>query len=876
MAFFARVASLIRNLTRRKQVERELDEELRATVEMLAVEKIRAGQSPGVARRTALAELGGIEPIKEQVREVRSGAMLDTLRQDLHYAARLLLRYPLFALTAALSLAVGIGANASVFTIANALLRFSPVAVVEPERVVDIGRSLNGLPIGFNPGSYPDYVDIRRRSTTLEHVYARTLFPRNMVLDDSAGAEKVVAEVVTTNYFATLGTRPVVGRLFHADESDRPNESSIVVLSHRFWTRRFNADPAIVGRVVRLNSFPMTVVGVAPDGFQGTTIAAPDLWVPLGMTATAGQLDMRRSGWVVMGARLARGATMAQAAAELDVIDRALRDEFAGQDAARAYRVLPASPMAGNQPVAVAAILLLGAIATTILVIACANVAGLLLARASGRRREMALRLAIGAGRSRLVRQLLTETLMLFALGSAAGLLLATFMTSMLVGLLPALPTPIQISPRLDWRVVASTCAVSLVAALLSGLSPALQASRADVSTVLKAESPGASARHRLRNGFVIVQITCSLLLIVLGSLFTRALQQAYSTDAGFDARNVEVAAIDSLIAGDVLERARQLPGVDSASLVSYLPLASEGFGWGLSLPGSVRSESDSSAVVGGSGNVVAPGYFTAMRIPLVAGRDFTDQDAPGAPEVAVVGEAAARRFWPGRNAIGQRLVLDGAGRTGAEVQVVGVARDIRYRNMDFGSTPFVYLPFRQFAMPQTTLIVRTTGSSLAQPLRQIVAELRPGLAMLSIQHLEDAMAVGLAPQRIVAFVAGSLGLIGALLAAIGIYGVTALSVSRRTREIAVRAALGAQRGAIVRLVLWQALSLTAVGTVLGIVLGAIAGQVLSMLLVGVSPLDPIALMTAAGLCTTVALVASWVPVQRAMRVTASDALRAE
>jgi len=264
------------------------------------------------------------------------------------------------------------------------------------------------------------------------------------------------------------------------------------------------------------------------------------------------------------------------------------------------------------------------------------------------------------------------------------------------------------------------------------------------------------------------------------------------------------------------------------------------------------------------------------MRIPLVAGRDFTDQDAPGAPEVAIVGEAAARRFWPGRNAIGQRLVIDGAGRTGAVVQVIGVARDIRYRNMDFGSTPFVYLPFRQFAMPQTALIVRTSGSSLAQPIRQVVAELSPGLAPISIRQLEEAMAVGLAPQRIVAFVAGSLGLIGVLLAAIGVYGVTALTVSRRSREIAVRAALGAQRAAIVRLVLRQAMSLTALGTLLGMVLGAMAGQVLSTLLVGLSPVDPVALTAAAGLCAAVTFIACWVPVLRAMRIEATDALRSE
>jgi predicted permease len=875
MTLLSRLASVWRNFVRHRRVEHDLDEELRAALDLLAAEKTRAGMSPADARRAAAIELR-IESVKQQVRDVRAGSLVDTLVQDVHYGLRLLRRYPLFALTAALSLAVGIGANTSVFTIANAVLRFSPAGVAEPDRVVDIGRSLDGLPIGFNPGSYPDYLDIRRRARRLEHVYARTLFPRDMVFTDSGGAEKVVAEVVTTNYFATLETRPIAGRLFHADESDRPNESPIIVLSHRFWTRRFNADPAVIGKTVRLNRFPMTIVGVAPEGFQGTTIVAPDLWVPLGMTATAGQLDARRSGWVVMGARLARGATMAEAAAELAVIDRALREEYPGQDPARSYRVLPASPMAGNLPLAAAALLLLASIATTILVIACANVAGLLLARASGRRREMALRLAIGAGRSRLVRQLLTETLMLFALGSAAGILLAKVTTPMLVGLLPAFPIPVQFSLTLDWRVVALSSALSLVAALLSGLSPALHASRADVSTVLKTESPGMSARHRLRHGFVIVQIACSLLLIVIGSLFTRALQQAYTAGAGFDSSGIEVTTMDSFIAGDVLERARQLPGVDSASLVRFLPLASEGFGWGLSLPGAVRSPGDPSAVVGGSGNVVAPGYFRVMRIPLIAGRDFTEQDGPGAPEVAIVGEAAARRFWPGRSAIGQRLVLDGAGRTGAVLQVVGVVRDIRYRNVDFGNTPFVYLPFRQFAMPQTALIVRSAGSSLARPLRQIVAGVDPGLAPISVQQLDDVMAVGLAPQRIVAFVAGGLGVIGVLLAAIGIYGVTALTVSRRTREIAVRAALGAQRGAIVRLVLRQALSLAAVGTVLGIVLGAIAGQVLSLLLVGVSPLDPIALVAAVSLCAAVSVVACYVPVHRAMRIAASDALRSE
>src|SRR5688572_2732505 len=333
MAFLARVVNLVRNLTRRSRIEHDLDEELRATVEMLAAEKVRAGHTPDAARRAALVELGGIETIKEGVRDVRAGAMLDTLGQDIRFAVRLLLRYPLFALTAALSLAVGIGANTAVFTIGNSLLRFSPVAVSDPERLVDIGRSFDGLPIGFNPGSYPDYLDIRRRTTTLEHVYAHPLFPKDMTVESQAGTEKVVGDVVTTNYFAALGTRAAIGRLFRPEESDAQGASPLVVLSHRYWVRSVNADPGIVGQTVRLNRHSVTIVGVAAEGFQGTTVVAVDLWVPMSMVtfvtgSTPGGLEARRAGWVVMGARLKPGASVQQAAADVAGIDRVLRQEY--------------------------------------------------------------------------------------------------------------------------------------------------------------------------------------------------------------------------------------------------------------------------------------------------------------------------------------------------------------------------------------------------------------------------------------------------------------------------------------------------------------------------------------------------------------------
>jgi predicted permease len=892
MAIFARLASLIRNLTRRRRIDRDLDEELRETVELLAAEKVRGGHTPDAARRAALVELGGIESIKEQVRDGRSGALLDTLAQDARYAVRLLRRYPLFALTAALSLAVGIGANTAVFTIGNSLLRFSPVAVTDPDRLVDIGRSFDGLPIGFNPGSYPDYLDIRRRTTTLEHVYAHPLFPQAMTIVSDASTERVMAEVVTTNYFAALGTRAAIGRVFRPDDSDAQGVSPLVVLSHRYWVRSFNADPAIVGQTVRLNRYPVTVVGVTPAGFQGTTVVAVDLWVPMSMVtfvtgSTPGGLEDRRAGWVVMGARLKPGTSIEQATADVADLDRALRSEYPNQSHPQPFRLLPASPMADKMPIAAAALLLLGAIASMVLVIACANVAGLLLARASGRGREMALRLAVGANRSRLIRQLLTETLLLFAIGAVAGIALAQAMTTGLMSLLPALPVPVQLSLALDWRVVALTCSLAFVAALLSGLAPALHASRADVSTVLKDEGQGASARLRMRSAFVLAQVSLSLVLVFVGGLFTRALQQASSTNAGFDARGVEVAAIDATlgrdgdatspnITRDLLDRVRHIPGVASASMARMLPLANEAMGMGLSLPGEVPRP-DALAQTPGSGNIVAPGYFSMMRIPFVAGRDFTDQDAAGAPLVAIVGEAAARRFWPAEDPIGKPLIVNGGGSQGSVIRIVGVVQDVRYRALDFGTVPHVYLPLGQHETSNLSLIVRSaTGQSVASSVRAAIAGMPAASQAISIQSLDDLVAVALTPQRVGAFVAGGLGLVGVLLAAIGIYGVTAYTVSRRTREMAIRTALGAQPGTVVGLVLRQAISLTAIGCTIGLVLGAVAGQVLSMLLVGVSPLDPATLCGAVLLCVVVVLAGSFVPVSRVMKIDASDALRSE
>jgi predicted permease len=814
-------------------------------------------------------------------------------RQDVRYALRSFAHSPLFTLTAVLSLAVGIGANTTVFSIANGLLLRPPAGITEPERLVDLSGTEHDDAFGINPISFPNFVDIRERSSTLEDSCAYEPFAEPMSLGGADGAERIFGHRVTTNYFAVLGVRPAAGRLFDTRVNDQPAAEQTVVLSYRFWTRRFNGDPAVVGRTVSVNSSAFTVVGVAAPGFEGTGVIATDVWLPLSTTSSpTSYLAQRSLGWALIRGRLKPGISVAQAAAEIETIGRVLEQQYPDDNQGKGIRLAAASLIPGNLAVPLAGIItLVMGFVSLVLVVACSNLAGVLLARATARRREIAVRIAIGAGRARLVRQLLTETMLLFVLGGAGGLLLARGLTSVVVSLLPAvLPIPIELSLPLDSRTLAFTIGLSLLAALLCGLVPALQTAKPNVISTLKAEASGVSS-SRLRNAFVVSQVALSIVLVSGAGVFARALQKATSIEPGFDPSHVEVASLDLSLANytpasgqqfllELATRVREIPGVRDATVAASLPTGGPSrYGY---LSHSGVQPSRGAQRLPAEWNVVQPQYFSTMRIPVVAGRDFNEADRDGAQRVMIVNQEAARLYWPGQNPIGKVLVQHlavvrrGQDNSPKSVVVIGVVGDVRTRLRE-RARPQVYLPLMQQFVPHVIIAARTThGQRITGPIRHVVASMNSDLPILNAQTLEEAVAFTLLPQRLGASVSGSLGIVGLLLATMGIYGVTAFAVVQRTREIGIRMALGATRTAVVGMVLWFGMRLVAGGAILGLLVAATSNAVLTKVLSGFPAMDALPFAGSAVLFMLAGTTACVVPVRRATRIDPLVVLRYE
>jgi predicted permease len=888
MALTSRLAVWYRNLFRRPRVEQELDDELRAYQDLLVAEKTGMGMSPEGARRAAALELGGMEQVKEEVRDVRAGAWLFDLGRDLRYAARVLRRRPGFAGIAAVTLALGVGATAAIASLVYALFRQS-LPFPDADRLVHIYQTQPGLS-EYTQISYVDYRYYREHARSFSSLGAHYSAPLHFANGTESAA--IIGGVVSPDYFETLGVKPVSGRFFTQDEGEVPGRDPVVVLGYQFWRSRFAGDRDVLGRVIRLNGTSFTVVGIAPPELMGVNVGRVQvsLWMPTGMLRVGYKYcDGFAPGCNILTliGRLAPGARVAGAQAELATLARQL--EASSPETNRGVGVFvmaargadPASRRNSSR-----ILILLGAAVSVVLLIVCANLAGLLLARNLARARELALRLSLGASRSRVVRELLAESLLLALFGGALGIGVAVLCNRLIINFYQftysGLPTLFTL--RLHPAVLGVALGVTLATALAFGLVPALRASRTDLLTTMKDEGQSPSAgRSRLRDALVVMQVALSLVLVVDATLLIRSLRHLYEGEA-FDPSHVVMVRMRPLLAGydaqrthafqtEVQRRIEAMPGVISASPAAYPAIWADNT-IGVWLPGSPPA--DPSRPTSFGTNHVGPRFFKTLGVSPVAGREFDERDIVGAPAVVIVNQALAERFWPNVNAVGQRLVVDGVAS-----EVVGVVPNLQYRLAGEAAPPFVYESYWQgkaadawSTESRTHILVAGDPRVMLQEIRRVIAGVDPDIPISEDQALVDRLAFEYQPVRFAETLLVGFGVLAMFLSAFGLYGVLAFRVAQRTREIGLRMALGAGPGQVARLVLHRGGALAAIGVAIGIA-GALGSvRLLGSLLYGVGRGDPIAFGSAALLMVGVALAASYLPARRATRLDPLRALR--
>lgn len=817
---------------------------------------------------------------------------MKTLFQDVRYGLRMLWKTPGFTIVAVVSLALGVGLNTAIFSIVNVML-IRPVPVVKDQGRVVWLRA---------PISYPDYLDYKDKTRSFEGMAAAT-GTSEFSLQGTRGPEVIKGEFVAENYFDVLKVGALKGRTFVKEEGETP--VPVVVLSERLWRTHFDSDSNIIGRQISLNGLSFTVVGVAPKDFIGTEVGLDrELWVPLRMQPVlnppeavraadpaSSRFQSRDSHWLAVFARLAPGVSHEQAATDLNNVARSVDETYRGKVSPETLRSVQLLTMSGgmdprDQGEALPLAGIVMAVVALVLLIACANVAGLLLARAAVRRRETAIRQALGATRPRLVRQWLTESVLLGIGGGVFGLILALWANQLLISYLQTTPLA-SLDLGLDWRVLAFTLLVSVLTGIVFGLAPAVQAARLDIVTSLKSEDAqrAGSRRSRLRTAFVTAQVTMSVVLLVGAGLFIRSLQSANSIDPGF---RVDHALTVPLNLGllrykesegenfyrNLLARVQAQPGVESASLVRFAQLGFSYAQFQVFVEGHGEKKDDEGFSTGF--NVVGPNYFRTMETPLLRGRDFSDADRKGAPEVVVINQTLAAALWPNEDALGKRVSVSGP--KGPFLEVVGVARDGKYRSLGETPHPYIYQPLLQSYDPKMTLVVRTTGEpqSVASSVREQIRALEANLPIADVKTLREQVDLSLFPSRVAAWTLGGFGVLALLLAAIGIYGVVSYSVAQRTREIGLRRALGAKESDVLRLVLGEGFFVVSLGLGLGLILAAAATRLIAGFLYGIAPTDPLTFVGVPLLLGLIALGACYIPARRAAKVDPLVALRYE
>jgi predicted permease len=815
---------------------------------------------------------------------------MSTLFQDLRYGIRMLARNPGFTAVAVLTLALGIGGNATVFGWAQAVLLHPLSGVKDSDCFVAIETVMPGGG-SYHTSSYPDYKDYRDQNHVFSGMIGTELIATNIKLPSEESAQRDWGLLVTENYFDVLGVGAVRGRTFHAADDHGAGSDPYVVLSYGFWQRRFGSDPNVIGKSIELNQHPFTVIGIAPKGFMGTIVGlAAEYWVPMMMqpeVLPGESLTYRAPTFIHMLGKLKPGVTLEQASAEMRTIAIRLQREYPDTNKDVGVYVCPLwKAHYGLQDYLLPVLAFLMAVVALVLLIACANIANLLLARATVREKEIAIRLALGANRPRLVRQLLAESLLLSLAGGLGGILVALWCSNFLGFFMPPAHLPIGLSLGVDARVLAFVIILAVCTAMIFGLAPALQASRPSLSETLKEggrTSSSMGGRHRLREFLVIGETVLALVLLVGAGLLVRSLRSAETSSPGYNVDNVLLTAMDlrsigysddqsAAFFGQLLDRIKTFPGVQSASLTRWVPLWFTGRGnTRPDIEGYTPEPNEDMDI---DYNVVGPHYFSTMQIPVISGRDFKDGDRPGAPLVCVVNQTMARHFWPGQDPIGHRLNSWDRWWT-----VAGVVKDVKYHSMNEHAESFLYFPFLQLAAgTDANILIRTAGNPVALlgAVRQQVRALDPNATILESDNLRNLFNVSLFAYRTAATLAAVLGALGLLLAALGLYGVLSYSVSQRTHEIGIRMALGAAPGRVLALVIGQGMRLILLGLALGLAAALATTRMISSLLYGVTATDPLTFIAVSGILAVVALLACYVPARRAAKVDPIEALRYE
>jgi macrolide transport system ATP-binding/permease protein len=894
------IARRLEALSLRPEREAEVSEEVAQHLDDLYDDLRARGMSDDEAARAALRELDATDGFAAQLRAVetrtdpdppvagagRAGEPFGNLWRDISYAARLLARNPVYATVAIVTLALGIGLNTAVFSTVHALL-FRPLpGVHEPHRLVQVYRSHPMLEYGSN--SIPHFNDVRARSHDVFSGMAAWRFVPVHVSADGSTA-RVMGQIVSADFFRVLGASIALGRGFLAQEDAAPGAHAVAVLGHATWVTMFGSDPSVIGRTVVLNGRAYEIVGVAGAGFRGPiAVIEPALWVPLTqldhfMPGSLERFEQRGDSFLLSFARLQPGVSVEQARDRMSVLIADLRDEFPGSYENQEIHLVPQDE-AGINPQwqgaqrALSAVML--AVVAVLLLIACVNVANLMLARARQRSREMAVRLSLGASRRQLVRQLLIESMLLALVAGAAALLLAQLVINVLNGVSLPVEFPISLDLRLSAPVLAFTLGLSLLTGLVFGLVPALQATSPSLVPALKGESPGGS-RSRASRILVVAQMALSLVLLIAAGLFVRSLATAMEIEKGFDDTNLLIATVDPGLQGydrpraetffaTLADRLRAHPAVHAVGFAEMVPLGVGQQQRGVSIPGHVPTADENMSF---DYNIITPGYFEAMGISPVRGRVFSDRDDANAQHVLVINQRFADRFWPGEDPIGRTVNV-----TGQEHAVIGVVPTGRYRTLGEAPLPFYYLAQAQWWNWQMTVHVRTAGDPVqfVPTLRAEVRALDPDLPLADVRTMTQSLGIALLPARLAGTVLAAFGLLGLTLAMIGVYGVMAYSVAQRTREIGIRMAVGAASAQVIGALMRQGLALVGVGALIGLAGGWGVWYLVRGMLHGATAPDLVTFTGVPLLLIAVAALAIWIPARRAARVDPVVALRLE